>query len=299
MVIDKKNSTYKIHLKEEAELWDKTAKDELKQQPPDYAYYKKTLPYRIYRHSYVEKMLYYIHSGDKVLELGCYNGWFTLEMARKGAYIDAHDIAKKATEIAQQYYKETKKRERYNGTISYCVTDLNFPNFPKNKYDVVVIRNVLHHIVNLEGLFDQINKALKKGGIILVDDGLPVRKLNAFITGIFLMFFPIDIPYSQKLQRVFKKGNILKRTQGAIDAKDASPFENVSGGESVMFLKRLFDTQYYTTYAAFIGVLTAKVNLPFVLKYPFLKLLNIIDTLLIELNVLQGTVYFLFGKKKS
>lgn len=297
MSIDTKNSTYKTNLKEEASLWDKTAKDELKEHSPDYVYYRKTLPYKIYRNSYVEEMLKHIHHGDKVLELGCYNGWFTLEMARKGADADAHDISEEAIRIGGKYYRETKGKEKYTGNISYHITDLNFPKFPKNKYDVVVIRNVLHHIINLRQLFEELNNSLKPCGLILVDDGLPAGKIEALAAGAFLMLLPTDIPYFEKIRRVFRKGQILKRTQDMMDAKGASPFESVSGEESVDYLKDFFKVGNYTTYAAFIGVLTAKVRFPPMINILLLRMLNFIDVIMIKLGILRGTVYFLAGER--
>src|SRR3989304_9150388 len=104
------DSRYKQDLKEEEALWNKTAKVELTKMPPDYKSYKETDPYKIYRNKYVMKMLQNINRGDRILELGCYNGWFTLEMARKNANIDAHDISKGAIEIAKKYYLRRRKQ---------------------------------------------------------------------------------------------------------------------------------------------------------------------------------------------
>lgn len=117
--------------------------------------------------------------------------------------------------------------------------------------------------------------------------------------GAFLMLLPTDIPYYEKIQRVFRKGQILKRTQDMMDAKDASPFESISGEESVNYLKDFFKIDYYTTYAAFIGVLTAKVRFLPMINILLLRMLNFIDVILIKLGILRGTVYFLVGKKRS
>lgn len=293
----KNKSIYNSKIKDEAYLWGKTAEKEFKNHSPDYRYYQQTLPYKIYRHSYISKVLSYIYPRSNVLELGSYNGWFSIEMARKGAYINAHDVALKAVNIAKRYYKKSKNKEKFTGKISYHVTDLNYPNFPKNTYDVVVVRNVLHHLINLKELFYKINKSLKPNGLILVDDSLPCGKKEALITGILLFLLPTDIPYSQKLQRVFRKKEVLKRTQGLIDAKGASPFEGVSGSESIEYLKTFFKLNYYTTYSAFIGSITAHIQLPLYLKFAFLKILNYFDIFLIKIGLLKGTSYFLVAKK--
>ncbi len=290
------NKKYREEIKKEEALWNKTAQDELKKHPPNYAYYKETLPYKIYRHKYVKDMLSNIKPGDNVLELGCYNGWFSLEMARKGAHIDAHDISSSAIKIAKDYYSKCK-RNGLKGTISYFVTDLNNPNFSDKLYEVVVIRNVLHHLMNLDSLFVKLKKVLKSGGKILIDDALPCGKKEAFISGVLLTLLPTDIPYTQKLQRIFKKGQILKRTQGLVDACGASPFEGISGEESVEYINKYFRQLSYQTFAAFVGTTASHLKMSQSLKYFVLKILNYLDIILIEIGILRGTGYYLASKK--
>lgn len=295
---NKMDEDYQGKIKEESSLWNKAAEDELKKSPPDYSYYKKTWPYLIYRNLFVVKMLNKISERDKVLELGCYNGWFSLEMARKGAYVEAHDISQVSIGIAKKYYEKRKKIEKFIGSISYHITDLNYANFPENIYDIVVIRNVLHHLINLDDLFMQLFRSLKSNGRILIDDALPCGQKEALLSGILLTLLPTDIPYSKKLQRIFKKRNILKRTQGLVDAKGASPFESISSGdESVKYLKKYFNVTHFSTFSAFVGTIAAHINLHSSLKNFILKMLNIIDKVLIKIKVLKGTCFFLIAKK--
>lgn len=126
----------------------------------------------------------------------------------------------------------------------------------------MVFRNVLHHIGNLKELTTAAADALKPGGLILADDGLPCGKREALIIGCLLMLLPTDIPYHHKLQRVLRKGNILRRTQGLVDPKDGSPFEGISGQESLEYINQRFSVSYFTTFAAFIGVLSSQVRMP-------------------------------------
>jgi len=288
---------YQQDIKKETNLWNKAAESELKKFPPDYKYYKETLPYKIYRHKYVMKMLSNIKPGDKVLELGCYNGWFSLEMARRGVLVDAHDISPKAIGIAKKYLRRRQKEEKFKGKVNYSVTDLNKVKFPKNTYDKIVIRNVLHHLTNLVSLFIQLRQTLKKGGKILVDDALPCNMPEALISGAFLFLLPTDIPYSQKLRRVFRKRNILKRTQGLVDACGASPFEGVSGDKSVYYLTKNFKLLSYTTFAAFVGTISAHINISNLFKMLLLQLLNFLDVVLTKAKLIQGTGYYLVAKK--
>ncbi|MBU2473024.1 class I SAM-dependent methyltransferase [Patescibacteria group bacterium] len=297
---NKIDKDYQENIKKESNLWNKAAEDELKKSPPDYSYYKKTWPYLIYRNPFVIKMLNKISEGGKALELGCYNGWFSLEMARKGARVEAHDISPKSIRIAKTYYEKCKEKEKFTGSISYHITDLNYPNFPKNIYDVVVIRNVLHHLINLDDLFLQLFRSLKSNGLILIDDALPCGQKEALLSGILLTLFPTDIPYSKKLQRIFKKRNILKRTQGLVDAKGASPFESISSGDkSVKYLKKYFNVTHFSTFSAFVGTIAAHISFNKFLKKLTLKMLNIIDRFLIKIGLLKGTCFFLIAIKQK
>ncbi|MCF7885414.1 MAG: class I SAM-dependent methyltransferase, partial [Candidatus Marinimicrobia bacterium] len=46
--------------------------------------------------------------------------------------------------------------------------DLNFIKFENNKYDFILCKSILHHIINLEYLLYQVNSALKENGILVV-----------------------------------------------------------------------------------------------------------------------------------
>jgi|GEM_PF-5082043 len=290
-------SLYKKEIKKEKALWNKIASNEIKKMQPDYKYYKETIPYKIYRNNYVKKMLNKINKNDIVLELGCYNGWFTLEMARKGAKIDAYDFSTKAINIASKYYLKRKKVEKFTGRIKYHLQDLNYPFFQKNKYSKIVIRNVLHHLINLNYLYKELYSSLRKNGEILIEDALPCRKFEALITGILLFILPTDIPYSEKLKRIFKKGSILSRTQNLVDAKGSSPFESITGEEHLFYLKKYFVFKY-KTFAAFVGTISSHLKIKNAKKIILLKIINKLDILLINLGLVRGTIYYLEGIKK-
>jgi len=46
--------------------------------------------------------------------------------------------------------------------------DLNFIKLPENEYDIVYCHGVLHHIINLEYLLEQLYKTLKPHGVLVV-----------------------------------------------------------------------------------------------------------------------------------
>jgi len=54
--------------------------------------------------------------------------------------------------------------------ISFRVMDLNREALPENHYDLIVANGALHHIENLEHLFEQINLSLTPGGLFFAND---------------------------------------------------------------------------------------------------------------------------------
>lgn len=299
MHLNTKSAQYKKQAQEEGQIWGKAAQREANKHDPDYSYYSKFISYRIYRNGYTLRALSNIKPGMRVLDLGCYNGWFSLELARSGAIVDAHDIAPDAIAIARSYYKKCKAKEKFSGQITYHVTDLNTATFPKEAYDVVVFRGILHHVGNLDGLIPAVSRALKPGGLVVADDGLPCGKKEALAIGGLLMLLPTDIPYHRKFQRVFRKGNIVGRTQGLVDSKHGSPFEGITGKESVDYLREHFTIRYYTTFAAFIGVLASQVRVQEQFKVLFLRVFNVLDRASTLCGILQGSVYYLEGEKRT
>lgn len=59
------------------------------------------------------------------------------------------------------------KLNNMSDNISAIDGDLNFINLKENSYDFILCHGVLHHLINVEYVLNQLNKALKKEGIIV------------------------------------------------------------------------------------------------------------------------------------
>jgi ubiquinone/menaquinone biosynthesis C-methylase UbiE len=60
-----------------------------------------------------------------------------------------------------------------------CVqADLNFVRLPVNHYDVVWSSDCLHHVVNLEHLFDEVARALRPGGLFAFREYVGERRMQ-------------------------------------------------------------------------------------------------------------------------
>ena len=146
--------------------------------------------------------------GMRVLDLGCGAGWLSLELARRGAHVTALDISPTNLALAR-YMAETNARNfpfLYQhfaglpcrledfGSVEYLYADLNTADLPLGEYDAVVVWDSLHHVAELERLFEQVRAGLKPGGIFLgVDHAVPtVRTIefNALVAGWLDSLYP-------------------------------------------------------------------------------------------------------------
>jgi SAM-dependent methyltransferase len=59
---------------------------------------------------------------------------------------------------------------QFEGRISCRQVDLNFASFETGAYDVALSSGVLHHVVNLEQLVDQVRGSLVPGGLFFFHD---------------------------------------------------------------------------------------------------------------------------------
>ena len=61
-----------------------------------------------------------------------------------------------------------KKARIYEEGIEALEGDLNFVQLEPESYDFILCHGVLHHLINLEHVFGQLNRALKPNGLLLV-----------------------------------------------------------------------------------------------------------------------------------
>jgi len=102
---------------------------------------------------------------ERGLSIGCGAGIVERQLRTLGAcrIIDAYDVAPAAIEEA----KRLASAEGFDG-INYQARNLEELDLPKCYYDVVFASSSIHHIKNLEGLFKQVKKGLKLGGMFIM-----------------------------------------------------------------------------------------------------------------------------------
>jgi len=123
--------------------------------------------------------------GQRVLELGCGPGDYTIMLARRGAQVTAIDIAPAGLQI-------TRRRAQYNGVatnvqVSWMAAETL--TFPAQTFDHVVGFGLLHH-ASPATLGPEVRRVLRPGGRALFREPLGTNPL--------LQFAREHLPYRHK-----------------------------------------------------------------------------------------------------
>lgn len=105
--------------------------------------------------------------GKFVLDLGCGYGWHCKYAASQGA------ASVLGIDLSEKMIQEAKKRNA-DPVIRYEVRGLEDYGYPEAAFDCVVSNLVLHYLENLEGIYRNVERTLKKGGIFLFNIEHPV-----------------------------------------------------------------------------------------------------------------------------
>lgn len=98
------------------------------------------------------------HAGEKVLDIGCGNGWLVSNFARNGANITGVDLTPRAIELTR------KRLEIYGLKADLKVANAEELPFPDNHFDYLTSAGVLHHTPNTEKAMLEAVRVLRPGG---------------------------------------------------------------------------------------------------------------------------------------
>jgi 2-polyprenyl-3-methyl-5-hydroxy-6-metoxy-1,4-benzoquinol methylase len=94
-----------------------------------------------------------IEESDVVLDIGCGNGALTFDLAKKAKFVDGIDLDEKNIEVAKRKYNAEN--------IEYKLGDAT-KDLSEEKYDVIVLSNVLEHIENRVEFLRKLKKLAPK-----------------------------------------------------------------------------------------------------------------------------------------
>ena len=118
-------------------------------------------------------------SGKVVLDIGCVQ--HDIENADLEGWLHNH-LAKVAKEVLGVDYLEAPIRELAKRGYNVMQGDVN-RSLPLDKlFDVIVVGNLIEHLSNFEGLMNNLNRLLKRDGVILISTANPFYSEKYFFS---------------------------------------------------------------------------------------------------------------------
>lgn len=97
----------------------------------------------------------------KVLEIGCAEGGLLEDMEANGNYAVGIELSEERAAIAKEINPQLK-------VIVGDVTDLNLPKKLNEKFDLIIMREVIEHVMDKTAAFDNLNALLKDNGYLFI-----------------------------------------------------------------------------------------------------------------------------------
>ncbi len=101
-------------------------------------------------------------AGKKVLDVGCGNGYVLQHYAMHGADVHAVDLTLAAVELCRKRFAQAGLKG------AFTEIDGNHLPYPDATFDIVCSMGVLHHVADPRPMVDEIYRALKPGGELIV-----------------------------------------------------------------------------------------------------------------------------------
>ncbi|WP_066192700.1 MULTISPECIES: class I SAM-dependent methyltransferase [Gracilibacillus] len=125
---------------------------------------------------------------NKALDIGCGGGIYCKGLSKLGfKSITGVDYSKTLLKDAIENCKEYNHINFINGNAFNT-------GLKSNEYDIVLERALIHHVNDLEQLFMEVYRVLKKNGLVFIQDRTPedcvLKGSNTHIRGYFFSCFP-------------------------------------------------------------------------------------------------------------
>jgi len=289
---------YKDKIKKEGEFWDKEA-EELKSRGFDFKSRKdfrtnKTIS--IWEDSFLEDLIrgpykrriieLAVKTGGPSLELGCGTGWLSREIASRGIAVEGYDVAEENIKMAKEFAKDMPHAQ-------FAVKDLNFAQFPENKFGAVVVWDSLHHFAKIERICKEIKKTLNPNGYFLIWDHIELQGMRGALSKMLALWFYLVLPTEEQF---VKK---LKHTWNKLRGKNTgeeSPFEDVASASLEQTVEKHFNVEHKSYPITFVRFFIARIR-PTIIGYKLLvEFLVNLDRILGKIGLLKGEYIFMIAR---
>jgi methionine biosynthesis protein MetW len=146
--------------------------------------------YHIEQTEKLERIVDLFEPCDKVLDVGCGDGWFGKRIIKEvGAEVHGVDISKDALKKAELSGLKVKKQNLYGNELSY----------PNNYFDAVLCGDIIEHLINTEFFIRELRRVLKKNGFLI----LSVPNIAAYYNRFLLLAGKLPLGIESASELVF------------------------------------------------------------------------------------------------
>ena len=118
-------------------------------------------------YQFVKSML--PHPAQTIVEVGCGNGYLSLELARDGHDVIGIDVSPDIIEVAERSSAAHPQPPGF-GSLRYLCADVNTWQAQEARFDCVIFNRSLHHLPALQQTIAEVQRLLKQGGRIICQD---------------------------------------------------------------------------------------------------------------------------------
>ncbi len=102
--------------------------------------------------------------GSLALDVGCGGGQYGLEASRRGLRVVGIDPSRVALDLARSHALDT------GAELDYVRADPAQPPFRSSTFDVVMSKDSLHHVPDIETVLDRLDRLLRPGGLLAIHE---------------------------------------------------------------------------------------------------------------------------------
>ncbi|MCF6319884.1 MAG: class I SAM-dependent methyltransferase [Proteobacteria bacterium] len=188
----------------------------------------------------------------KILSVGSGNGELEIKIASELSSKNLTNFSIECMDINQHMLARTTELAREKGVDRYLITNKNDFNkwVPKTKYNVVIANQSLHHVLELEHLFDSIYKGLRTEGLFLTSDMIGRNGHMRWPEALDAIE-----PFWDELPREYKYNQLLKKQYDKFYNHDCSTqgFEGIRAQDILNLLVNKFNFEFFLPFANIIN----------------------------------------------
>ena len=241
--------------------------------------------------------------GGRALEVGCGDGELALALARRGLRVTGIDLSEARIATARAAARAAGDGDNPR----FIAGDLNIMPLPPGPFDVVLARDALHHIVELDALLERIDSVLAPAGRLMVFDFCGMVQAMRWCSAALYVLLPTDVPYNEKWRlrhraRPFLASQREKRAaleRGAGSALHAeAPFEGISQEAIAPSIAARFEIVEHRTFLPFWWWLAPKLRLPRRLRPSVARMFRAWDDALQRMGA-RGAYFVLEARRRG